>query len=321
MTVAVVGATGLVGRHVVEALCRAGVPGIAATWNSRRPFDAPGVRWVRGDLSRPEGAGQALKTSDEAVVCAGQLSTSAVLRRDPIESVLQTLRVVTNVLEAAARQRLRRIVLVSSCTGYPDAVSPAVEADMLRGDPPSQWFGVGWMHRYLEKQLDWYVNHLGLIGSGIVLRPSLVYGPHDDFSRESGHFVPAFVRQVVERVRPISVWGDGQQTRNLLHAADLAEAILVALQREKQGVETFNIASLDEVSVNAVLRYLAEIDGFSDVEIVHDLIKGGGPAALCPSGASFTAATDWTARRDIRTGLAETVAWFRATLTRNDALP
>lgn len=319
MTVAVIGATGLVGRHVVAALCEEGATDVVATWHSRPPYETCGVRWVRGDLAHPEDARRIVETADEAIVCAGQLSTSAVLRRDPIDSVLQTLRVVTNVLEAAARRKLRRVVMISSCTGFPGTAIPAVEADIFRDDPPAQWFGVGWMHRYLEKQLQWYVDRLGMIGSAIVLRPSLVYGPFDDFSRESGHFVPAFIRQVVERVRPIEIWNHGGQTRNLLHAMDLANAILVALRRDRPGVEMFNVASPDEVSVSDVLRHLAQVDNFAELEIVHDMSKGGGPDALKVSGKAFTEATGWAAQRDIRSGLADTVAWYRMMQAQKDA--
>ena len=56
----------------------------------------------------------------------------------------------------------------------------------------------------------------------VALRPTLVYGPHDDFDPASAHFVPSFIRRVVEREKPIEIWGDGSQTRNLIHAADVA---------------------------------------------------------------------------------------------------
>ena len=313
MALIVVGGTGLVGRHVVEALSRRRAEDVSATWHSRPPFATSGVNWVRADFERREDVRRLFDRGDQAIICAGRLSTSAVLRRDPITSVLQTLRVCVNVLEAAARSKVERVVLVSSCTGYPATSNPAVEADMLTADPPSQWFGVGWMHRYLEKQLEWYVEHLGLIRSAAIVRPSLIYGPHDDFSLRSGHFVPAFVRQVVERVRPIEVWGDGLQTRNLLHAGDLAEAILVALNRIRPGLEAFNVTSRDEVSVNKVIQILAEIDGFSDVEVLHNPSKGGGPTALSVSGEAFSSATGWAAKCSLRVGLGETLKWFRST--------
>ncbi len=314
MTIAVVGATGLVGRHVVEALAEAGTGPIVATWHVRNAYPVKNTRWVQCDLCDPDDARRALQGADTAIVCVGQLSTSAALRRDPIESVLYTLRVVTSVLEAAGRLRLSRLVLMSSCTGYPEGQSPATEEDMAHGDPPSQWFGVGWMHRYLEKQVSWYVQHVGLVGSAVVLRPTLLYGPHDNFTNEKGHFVPALVRKVVARARPIDVWGDGTQTRNLLHARDLAAAVVAVLPRAVAPLETFNVASPHDTSVNDTLRHLLEIDGFADATITYDAARGGGPSARAVSSAALTAATGWTPRWGVRQGLADTVAWYRQSL-------
>jgi GDP-L-fucose synthase len=305
------GATGLVGRHVVELLESDGRHRIVATHHVREPYDTAGVSWMKCDLRDPDQTMRALESVESAVLCAGQLSTSAILSRDPITSVLSTLRIYTNLLEAAARLRLRRVILISSCTGYPSSQRAAVEDDMAVGDPPAQWFGVGWMHRYVEQQLRWYVEHLGLIGSAVVLRPTLVFGPYDDFSPETGHFVPTLIRKVVERVRPIDIWGDGTQERNLLHAADLAEAVLAALNLGVRGFEAFNVVSPTAMSVNEVLQHLVEIDGFSDAVLSHDLKRAGGPSVLRVSGDSFAAATGWQAKRGGRQGLADTLSWYR----------
>ena len=114
----------------------------------------------------------------------------------------------------------------------------------------------------------------------IVLRPTLVYGPYDDFSLETGHFVPALVRKVVERERVIDVWGDGQATRNLLHASDLASAILAGLPG-RGTFRVFNVAAPVDTSVNEVVRHLVEIDGFSDAVVEHDLSRSRGDFRRC----------------------------------------
>ena len=311
MTVGVLGATGLVGRHVVEALSAGGTPRIVATHHVRAAYEAANTVWVKVDLGDPEQASRALQGVDTAIVCAGQLSTTAVLSRDPTGSVLSTLRILTNVLQAAARQRLRRVVLLSSCTGYPALSRPAVEADMEQGVPPDQWFGVGAMHRYVEQQVRWYVERLGLIGSAAILRPTLVYGPYDDFASETGHFVPAMIRRVVERVRPIEIWGDGTQARNLLHAGDLAAAVVAVLKERSTRFEVFNVASPRDATVNEVISELVALDGFADAVVTRDPARGGGPAALRVSAAALIASTGWQAGFDLRAGLENVLLWYR----------
>lgn len=305
------GATGLVGRYVVEALVKAGCDAIVGTFRSRPSYAAPRTEWVSCDLREPGAAAVALEGADCAVLCAGQVSTSAILREDPVTSVLDTLRIVTNALEAASQVRLRRLVVIGSCTVYPVLPRPAVEQDALQGDPPPQWFGVGWMHRYAEQQVRWHVEHLRRIGSAVVLRPTLIYGRHDDFSSRTGHFVPNLIAKVVDRVEPIEIWGDGEQSRNLLHAADLASAMLAVLKEGRGAFETFNVVSPDDVSVNVIVRHLLAIDGFASADVRHDLAKGGGPPGLAVSGEAFRKATGWNARVGLREGLSDTLAWYR----------
>lgn len=311
-SIAVLGGTGLIGRHVLLALARVGRGNLVATYRRRPPFECPGLDWRQADLLDSRAARMALRGVRRAVICAGRVSTAAELRRDPVSSVLETLRIGVNALEAASAEGVEQVVLIGSCTGYPSGVDANIEAGMFAGDPPAAWFGVGWMHRYLEKQLEWHARHLGRIRFAVVLRPTLVYGPHDDFSFESGHFVPSMVRRVVEREKPIEVWGDGTQSRNLIHAGDVAAAVLAALARPETWA-TYNIASTGGASVKEVLSTLIELDGFDDAEIVYRKDMPVGAAALDVSSAAFASRHAWLPSMSLRVGLAQTLEWYRAT--------
>jgi nucleoside-diphosphate-sugar epimerase len=312
-TIVVLGGTGLIGRHVVSALHKAGLGEIVASHHIRPSFRLEGVKWLQGDLADPTDMKRIIQGARVAVLCAGRVSTSAELRRDPVSSVLQTLRIGVNALEAAAQASVQRLVMISSCTGYPPSADPKSEVGMFQGDPPAAWFGVGWMHRFLEKQLEWYSTGLGKIESATVLRLTMVYGPYGDFNRASGHFVPSMINQVVARERPIEVWGDGSQTRNILHAADVGQAVVAALSASP-GYAAYNVAAPASVSVNEVLKTLVEVDGFTDAEIVHRLDKAGGVSAMQVSAEPFKARFSWRPEISMREGLAATAQWYRSTI-------
>ena len=310
MTVAVLGGTGLIGRHVIAALRQVGMP-VVATANRRPSFEVQGVDWRQADLTVPDAARAAARGSRSVVICAGRLSTAAELKRDPVGSVTTTLRIGINALEAAAAEGVERVVLVSSTTGYPAGAGPKREGMMFTGDPPGDWFGVGWVHRFLEKQLDWYCR-LERIGAGIALRPTLVYGPHDDFDPASAHFVPSFIRRVVEREKPIEIWGDGSQSRNLIHAADVASAIVAALQDTAPGFGAYNVSAPISSAVKEVLTTLVELDRFDDAEIVYRPEHASGASALDVSAEAFSARYGWRPALSLRDGLAGTLAWYRS---------
>jgi nucleoside-diphosphate-sugar epimerase len=308
--VAVLGGTGLIGRHVIAALQQAGVPSIVATANRRPPFESAGVEWRQADLTVLEPARAALRGARSAVICAGRLSTAAELKRDPVGSVTTTLRIGVNALEAAAAEGVQRIVLLSSTTGYPSGPDTKVEDAMFADDPPGDWFGVGWVHRFLEKQLEWYCR-LQRFSAAIALRPTLVYGPHDDFDPASAHFVPSFIRRVVERERPIEIWGDGSQTRNLIHAADVASAVVAVLQDPAPGFAAYNVAAARSSSVKDVLTTLIELDRFDGAEIVYRPERSVGASALEVSAAALGARYGWRPTVSLREGLAGTLDWYR----------
>jgi GDP-L-fucose synthase len=310
VTVAVLGGTGLIGRHVISALRQGGEP-VVATANRRPPFELQGVDWRHADLTVSDAARAAVAGCRSVVICAGRLSTAAELKRDPVGSVTMTLRIGINALEAAAAAGVERVVLVSSTTGYPAGAGPKREDMMFAGDPPGDWFGVGWVHRFLEKQLDWYCR-LKRIGVGIALRPTLVYGPHDDFDPASAHFVPSFIRRVVEREKPIEIWGDGSQSRNLIHAADVASAIVAALQDTAPGFGAYNVSAPISSAVKEVLTTLVELDRFDDAEIVYRPDRASGTAALDVSAEAFSARYGWRPAMSLRDGLAGTLAWYRS---------
>jgi GDP-L-fucose synthase len=312
MRIVVSGATGLVGRHLVQALQLAGHRDVIAVHRARAPYDGDGIEWRQVDLKQPDQARAALKGAGIVLHCAGRLSTSAELRHDPVGSITDTLRIGVNVLEAAAAENVERLVMMSSCTGYPEGPGVKQETGMFAGDPPADWFGVGWMHRYLEKQLEWYCRQLGRIGAAIALRPTLIYGPYDDFKPESAHFVPSFIRRVVAREKPIEVWGDGTQTRNLIHAADVASAVVASLGHDN-GYAAYNLATPKSVSVNEVLSTLVEVDAFTDARIVHLGATAGGASALEVSAAAFSARFGWAPAMSLRAGLADTIDWYRRT--------
>ena len=118
------------------------------------------------------------------------------------------------------------------------------------------------------------------------------------------------IAQVVARQRPIEVWGDGSQTRNLIHAADVASAIVTALAAAP-GYAAYNVAAPRSVSVNDVLGTLIEVDGFADAEIVHRRDRPGGASALDVSSRAFAERFGWQPALSLRDGLAGTVEWYR----------
>jgi GDP-L-fucose synthase len=144
----------------------------------------------------------------------------------------------------------------------------------------------------------------------LVLRPANVYGPHGKFDFATSHVTAALVRRVIERYRPLEVWGTGDDVRDLIYVDDFLDGLLPAL--EKAGsFFAVNIASGRGHSIKEVLRTLLEVDGYDDPDIRFDPTK---PRTVAARPIDTTLAREhlgFTPRVDLREGLRRTVEWYR----------
>lgn len=309
------GATGLIGSHALAALAgRAEVEVLALGGRRLPPALAANVRTGRIDLRSPDELASAVAGVDYVLAFAGRVQSAPVLASDPVAPVLENLELTARVLEAARRERVRRVVWLSSTTGYPAREGELEEDAFFDGEPPDPWFLVGTAARYLEMLARGIAERTGSATGFVALRPSLVYGEGDDFSLETGHFLPALVRRVVERHRPIELWGDGSEARDLIHAADVARAAVLALSLPKttaEGFEAFNVAAGSSHRVRDVLRLLLEFDGFRDAEVVFRSDRPRAALARRFSGRRARERLGFEPRVGLEAGLRRTLDWFR----------
>lgn len=309
---AVLGASGLLGTHLLARL--AAMPEVRLRAVSRRPppgAAAAGVEWLPCDLADPAQAAAAVADCDRVFIAAGVLATAPVLARDPVGPVLANLRVVTNALEAAWRAGVEKCLWVSSTTGYPPVEETLSEDRMFEDDPPPGWHGIGWVTRHLETQCRWYAERLPRKMRAAAIRPTMIYGEHDHFDEASAHFLPSLMRRVVAREKPIEVWGNGEQTRDLVHADDVARAAILAMAHPADfGV--WNVGAGESVSVNACLSLLLELDGFADAEVTHLTDRPTSISNRRFDTARAAAELDFVPEIGLREGLRRTLAWYRA---------
>ena len=102
----------------------------------------------------------------------------------------------------------------------------------------------------------------------IVLRPTNVYGPMDDFEFATSHVIPALIRKSIERWKPIEVWGDGSEVRDAIYVEDMVEAMVLAAAKIDK-YEAINIGLGKGYSVRELLGLITELDGFEKADIKY----------------------------------------------------
>ena len=305
--VLVTGGTGFIGRHLVEQLLAASAHVVVPVHRRAIPPEFSNVEAVSADLTGQEDCMRVTSGVDCLFHAAGSVAGAGASASRAMTGITTNLVLTARVLEAAWANRVERCLVFSSSTAYPALDRPVREDDLWSAAPHPSYSGYGWMRRYFEK-LGEFVSNQSATRVAIV-RPTAVYGRHDDFDPETSHFVAALVRRAVERVRPFEVWGTGDETRDLLHVSDLARGCLLALERLADA-DPVNIGHGAPVTVRDVVRIILDAADYRDADVVFNPDR---PASLLSRMVDCTKARTVLGFEPMVTlaeGLRDTVKWY-----------
>ena len=134
----------------------------------------------------------------------------------------------TNVLEAARKFKVKKVVSLLSTCVYPDEVNyPLTEDQIHNGPPHPSNYAYAYAKRMLDIQSRAYRDQYGC--NFITAIPNNLFGEHDNFDLENSHVLPAIIRKVYEAKlngTNVSLWGDGSSLREFTYSRDLAEILL-----------------------------------------------------------------------------------------------
>jgi UDP-glucose 4-epimerase len=260
MNVLVTGGAGFIGSNVVERLIELGHEPVVLDDISSgyRENLLPGVPFVEGDVRDAAAVATAVDGCD--VVChlaasVGNARSIAEPQTDSAINVIGTL----NVLEAARANGLRRIVFSSSAGIFGELKTLPIAEDHPQ-DPDSPY---GASKLAAEKMCLVYNKLYGM--RNICLRYFNVYGPHQRFDAY-GNVIPIFADRILKRAS-MTIFGDGEQTRDFVNVRDVAAANLAAaFAGDVAGV--FNIGSGERISINELARVMQEVAG-AEVDLAY----------------------------------------------------
>ncbi|MGA2412224.1 MAG: NAD-dependent epimerase/dehydratase family protein, partial [Candidatus Binataceae bacterium] len=297
MRLLVTGGAGFIGSNTVDALIAAGTGEVAVIDDLSSGKFAQvnqGARFYQADLRDAEKIGQIIAEQKPEVII--HLAAQMDVRRsvaDPAFDAQVNLVGMLNLLEAARQHGLQRIVF--SSTGgaiYGEQEQfPCGEEHPRRPISP---YGVAKFAA--EAYLFFYKAQYGI--DYVALRYANVYGPRQDPHGEAG-VVAIFCGRMLED-KPVTIYGDGEQTRDYVYVGDVVRANLAAVQAPVTGA--FNIGTGVETSVNQLFRTLAKAAG-------NDRPPGYGPARAGEqlrsviSPARAASVLNWHPEVSLETGL------------------
>jgi len=228
----------------------------------------------------------------------------------PADFIRDNLQIQTNVIDAAYRNGVKKLLFFGSSCIYPKhAPQPMKEEYLLTGplEPTNEWYAIAKIAGI--KMAQAYRRQYGF--NAISLMPTNLYGPGDNFDLETSHVLPALLRKFHEAKErsdsQVVVWGTGKPRREFLHVDDLADAA-VFLMQNYDGEELVNVGVGKDVSIGELAEMIREVVGFSG-KITFDTSKPDGtPRKLLD--VSRLRVLGWQATISLREGLLQTYRWY-----------
>ena len=235
----------------------------------------------------------------------------------PADFIRINLQIQTNLIHAAFRHKVRKLLFLGSSCIYPKlAPQPLKEEYLLTGklEPTNDAYAIAKIAGILMCKS--YNRQHGT--NFIAAMPTNLYGPGDNFDLQTSHVLPAWIRKFHEAKRTgqdsVELWGTGNVRRELLYVEDLADALVFLMNhfdagREREDEKMFVNVGLGE---DIVLRDLAElvrgIVGYSGGVAWNTAMPDGTPRKLLDVGRLH--ALGWKAQHPLEAGIRKTYAWY-----------
>lgn len=297
----VAGHTGMVGSALVRRLTREECIVLTA---SRAELDLANQmqtrRWV--SHNRP----------DAIFLAAARVGGIVANATYPADFLYDNLMIEANLVEAAHRCAIPKLLLLGSSCIYPKlAPQPITEDALLTGplETTNQWYaiakiaGIKLCQAYREQHSRDFISAM----------PTNLYGPGDNFDLATSHVVPALIRKAHEAklagAPEMTIWGTGMVRREFLHVDDCADA-LVWLMKNYSGRDQVNVGCGNDITISELAELVAKVVGFEGSIVCDSSKPEGTPRKLLD--VTRLASQGWRPRIGLAEGLAEVYRWFLA---------
>lgn len=307
----VTGGAGFIGSHIIQRLLHLGYDvlcldnmdpcyDISAKEANIAPFlEREGFEFVRGDIRNKELLDKLFPGVDYIFHEAALVSVVQSMK-DPAGTIeINTIGTI-NVLKAALSANVRKVIIASSAAVYGD--SPELPKKETMAPAPKSPYAISKID--CECFAKMFFDEYGLRTTS--LRYFNVYGPRQDPTSPYAAAIPIFIKKALEN-EDIQIFGDGLQTRDFIYVKDVVLANETVMS-EGDG-KSFNVANGSSISINELAEQIIELTGSSST-VIHRENRDGD---IKHSLADINAIADigFKPEFDLRSGLAETIDWFK----------
>tara|TARA_B100001027_G_C16220665_1_gene309653 strand:- start:32 stop:979 length:948 start_codon:yes stop_codon:yes gene_type:complete len=229
----------------------------------------------------------------------------------PVDFLYQNILIAANVINAAYKNKVKKLIYLGSSCIYPKNVKqPMIEDQLLTGtpEPTNEWYAVAKIAGI--KLCQAYRKQYGC--DFISIMPTNLYGPGDNFHKDNSH-VPAalldrFHEAKAKKLKEVTVWGSGKPFREFMHVDDLADACIF-LSKNYSSYEIINVGTGKEISIRDFAYKFKEIVGYKGKLIFNTSMPDGSPRKLlCTKKIN---SLGWKSKISLDVGLNQYYKWYK----------
>jgi GDP-L-fucose synthase len=264
------------------------------------------------DLRRQDGVERWMEETQPDVVVIAAATVGGILANDsrPVDFLYDNLAIETNIIEAARRINVKKLLFLGSSCIYPRlAPQPMGEDALLTGplEPTNQWYAVAKIAGIMLCRAYRQQHGCDFISA----MPTNLYGTGDNFDLKSSHVVPALMAKAhaakLAGAEEVEVWGSGSPRREFLEVDDLADA-LVFLLKHYSGDSHVNVGAGSDVTIRELAETIMRVVGVRGRLRFDPSKPDGTPRKLLDS--SLLSSMGWQPRIGLEDGLRKTYDWY-----------
>ena len=216
-------------------------------------------------------------------------------------------------MEESRKNNVQKFIALGTICSYPKFTPvPFSEDSIWEGYPEETNAPYGLAKKMLLVQSDAYRQQYHF--NSIVVFPTNLYGPNDNFDEGSSHVIPALIKKIFlakqNEKKSINLWGDGTATRDFLYVDDAAEGIVLAAEKYNKS-EPVNLGTGKEISIKELAELLIKLMN-AELTINWEKEKPNGQPRRAVDSSKAFEEFGFTPKISLEEGLKRTITWYEA---------